>query len=303
MRKITKRVLYTLLLLCILIIIIYSLNSKSYMEGFTRTVRTKGLILHLIGGIGNQLFVYAAAISFKKRFNIPIFLIKDSTTNKHSDMDYRYLMNDVSPINENDDDVINSKHFEFSNSDPYGKFDVNEIPVDNTLFIQITFQYFQNYEMIKDSIEKVKDSIIPKCKEMYPAITIDPFSSAFIHVRRGDYLTDIGGERMITPDFYKKGLDLLNSVNDIKMIYIVSDDIQWCKEQIWKTSKTTEFVDDPDELKTLYLMSQCWAGAVISNSTFSLWGVFLGAYKKTNKIVYPNNKHFLKDLPREWIII
>jgi hypothetical protein len=303
MRKHDKRVLYTLLLVCVLIIIACSLYSKSRAEGFGQTVRINGLIIRLIGGLGNQLFVYAAALLFKKTFDVPIFLIKDATTNRHSEKDYRFLMNGISPLEETSEIVANSRKFRFSSSDPYEKYDINEIPVGDTSYIQIESHYFQNYEMIKDVIGEVTDSIIPRCREMYKALKVDSESSAFIHVRRGDYLTDIGGERIISSDFYKQGLDRLNSVSGIKTIYIISDDIQWCKQQSWNTSKTIYFFDDPDELKTLYLMSQCWAGAVISNSTFSLWGAFLGAYGKTDMIVYPSNKHFLKDLPQKWIKI
>lgn len=303
MRKHNKRVLYTLLLLCVLIIIAYSLYSNSQAEGFAQIVRSNGLIIRLIGGLGNQLFIYAAALLFKKNFDVPIFLIKDTSTNKHSDKDYRFLMDGVSPIEETNEIVSHSERFQFSSSDPYEKYDMNEIPIGDTSYIQIGSHYFQNYEMIKDVIGEVTDSLIPKCKEMYKALKVDSDSSAFIHVRRGDYLTDIGGERVISPDFYKHGLDRLNSVNHIKTIYIISDDIQWCKQQSWNTSKTIYFFDDPDELKTLYLMSQCWAGAVISNSTFSLWGALLGAYEKTDMIVYPSNKHFLKDLPQKWVKI
>jgi hypothetical protein len=121
-------------------------------------------------------------------------------------------------------------------------------------------------------------------------------------VRRGDYLSSGGGYRLLDMDYYRKGIDHLNGVQNIQRIYIISDDIAWCKQQEWSTKKELVYFDDPDELKTLYLMSQCWAGAVISNSTFSCWGAFLGSYERAEKIVYPS-KSFMDSLPESWIKI
>ena len=267
-------------------------------------IRTKGLVMTLLGGLGNQLFIYAAAVRFKKRFGVPVYLLSDSGTKAHTTMDYRFLMKGTSPIGDFDERVIHSLDFDFP-SEPYvyGDYEEDTIPVESPEYIFISHTYFQRYEKIKDSIPLVKANILPLLECLYKGIKIESESSAFIHVRRGDYLTDSGGERMVSKDYHAKGLEVLNTIGAIKTIYIISDDIAWCKKQTWTSSKKIEYYDDPDELKTLFFMSHCWAGAVISNSTFSLWGVFLGAYEKTNTIIYPTTKHFVKDLPASWIKI
>ncbi len=303
MRAHNKRLLYILLLLCIVLFILWYLAVYRQYEGFRNNVQTKGLILTLHGGLGNQLFVYAAAIKLKRKFNVPIYLLIDGSTKTHSERDYRFLMDGVTAIDTNNSIVTDARNFNFSNTYAYDDYNEDEIPTDDTAHINIGIHCFQRYEKIKYAIQEVKDSILPKFKELYDDLTIQSYTSAFIHVRRGDYLTDGGGGRMISPDFYKEGLKILNKIEAVETIYIFSDDITWCKEQPWESPKEIEYYDDPDELKTLYMMSQCWAGAVISNSTFSLWGVFLGAYNRTNMIVYPTNEFFVKDLPTNWIKI
>jgi hypothetical protein len=303
MTKSNKFLLYRLLLLAIIIFIVWVVYRKSCYEGFVKKILTKGLILTLISGLGNQLFVYAAALSFQKTFNVPVFLIVDGSTKAHIKQDYIPLMDGLSFIDGESPIVKNAIEFNFKNNEPYHTYNEYEIPVDDPSYIKFGIHYFQSYEKIKDVIGKVKESVILKCRDRYNTLNIKSDSSAFIHIRRGDYLTDTGGKRMISPDFYMKGLEILNKSDRVDIIYICSDDIPWCKKQKWDTSKRVVFFDDPDELKTLYLMSKCWAGAVISNSTFSLWGVFLGAYKKTDMIVYPSTQYFLKDLPEKWIKI
>ena len=48
--------------------------------------------------------------------------------------------------------------------------------------------------------------------------------------------------------------------------YIISDDIAWCKKEKWNSTKKIVFYDEPDEMKTLYLMSQCSKGSNPSTS-------------------------------------
>ena len=303
----TKIILYTLSAAGALAIGIYvrqRIDAKNLEDRRNNIIRTKGFIMTLLGGLGNQLFIYAAALGFKKKFNVPVYLLSDAGTQVHTRIDYRLMMKGVESIEYSDERVMYSVDFDFP-SDPYvyGDYDDDKIPVEEPRYILFDHIYFQRFEKIKDSIPAVKEHLLPFLQCLYKDVKVDSDSSAFLHVRRGDYLTDSGGARMVAKDYYGKGLDVLNTIAAIKTVYIISDDIAWCKQQTWKSAKKIEYFDDPDELKTLYFMSQCWAGAAISNSTFSLWGVFLGAHGKTNTIVYPVTKHFLQDLPASWIKI
>jgi hypothetical protein len=76
-----------------------------------RQVNTKGLILTLIGGLGNQLFVYAVALACKNMFDVPIFLLVDASTREHSNRDYQILMDNVTPAAYDDMFVDSSEAF------------------------------------------------------------------------------------------------------------------------------------------------------------------------------------------------
>ena len=304
MRKTNKIVLYTLLLMFILLYCSYYINSKYLYDGFDKMVKSKGFIIQLLGGLGNQLFIYAAALAFKKKFNVDIFLLNDPSTKKHSNYDYREFMKGTIPIENSDERVIHATKFGFSNSeDAYSFYNDEEIPVDKDVYLLFSPHYFQNFQKIKDVILDVKDTLYSYFYVKYGQPIIEHNLTAFVHVRRGDYLTFKPSDHMLLfMDYYNKGLEILNTNMAITTIYIFSDDIAWCREQVWNTSRRLIFFDDPDELKTLYMMSQCWAGAVIANSTFSCWGAFLGAYEYTEMIVYPS-KGFTSSLPDSWIKI
>lgn len=290
------------ILYAIVLIILYYVCKVTTIDGFFSS-NLKGIILNLHNGLGNQLFEYAGGFSITKQLNVPLFLIRDKEIKGiiHSDKDYSFLFKDSVFIEKSDKKFVNSKRFTFKANNAFGPFNIGELPSEAE-YVYIPYTYFQSYKLIKDFIPEMRDYIVPELSQRYgTALQIDNESSAFIHVRRGDFLDSGNEQRVIPTEYFIDGMDILNNNGNIQTIYIISNDIAWCKKQAWNISKNVVFFDDPDELKTLYLMSQCWAGAVLSNSTFSVWGVFLGAYEKTDMIVYPTNEFMLKDLPVTWI--
>ena len=304
MRKNTKRIYYIVLVFCITLAVLYCVRVTT--EGFERNIRAKGIIINPIGGLGNQLFIYAGGLTISKHFGFPLLIlaIDNDTDNKnvHSNTDYRYLFNEAIPVELNDERVKSAKQVSFKSEIVYGLYNLNELPVEESVYIHVPYHYYQNYTFIKDVIPEIRSSLVEQLKRTYGESLIDNKSSAFVHIRRGDYITSGGGYRLLDVEYYKMGIKYLHNNSHLENIYIFSDDIAWCKEQSWNTTKRLVFVDDPDELKTLYMMSQCWAGAVISNSTFSCWGAFLGAYERAETIVYPS-KAFMSSLPESWIKI
>lgn len=93
----------------------------------------------------------------------------------------------------------------------------------------------------------------------------------FIHVRRGDYLSKPNSHPVLPISYFRKAMEILPSDHYI----VFSDDIDWCKSQ-FKGSQF-EFSEEKDEVRDLFMMSAC-SGAIISNSSFSWWGAWLGCH-------------------------
>lgn len=86
--------------------------------------------------------------------------------------------------------------------------------------------------------------------------------SVSLHVRRGDYLTYVDHHPPVTKYYCEDALDY---VGDYDNLFIFSDDIKWCKENL--KFKNITFIEEEDYL-SLYLMSQCNHN-IIANSSFS----------------------------------
>lgn len=269
-------------------------------EGF-QNQPIKSIIINLQGGLGNQLFIYAGALTLQKKYSVPVLLLPvDNNSNIHSSIDYRYLFDRTPPIEYTDQKMKETREVGIQRNfyGPWG-----DIPTDKNTNILIKYHWFQDFPSIKDVIPDVKRSVISKLSERYNDFRIDNASSSFVHVRRGDYTKEAGGMYTLQMDYYNAGLTELDKFHLIKDVYIISDDIPWCRQQNWLTTKKIIFFDEPDELKTLYLMSQCEGGAVISNSTFSSWGAFLGPYTVSAPIICPTKWLFNGNLslPTEWV--
>ena len=272
-------------------------------EGFEEQKKPKGIILELIGGIGNQLYIYTAGKVMQKSLNVPIFLrLNLDTVFTHTNVDYRpILFSDFEGVDVNNpmfqdkvDERLQEKFW-----DPWSPFSLPK----TDKYIYLPTQWYQHLPSIQTELLGVRDKVLGILANMYHDTGIDR-GSAFIHVRRGDYLNEENKVHLLHNDYYLEGLKHLNNKENIKTICVFSDDIGWCMQQQWESPKQVRYIDEPDELKTLYMMSLCHEGAVISNSTFSTWGALLGASEK-GVVVYPSKWLYGADtaFPSSWIKI
>ena len=113
----------------------------------------------------------------------------------------------------------------------------------------------------------------------YPVWTdLDFTNSVSLHVRRGDYL--INASHVCSKEYYKKALEQIDMRTQIDHIYIVSDDITWCKETF--RDKRIEFIEGMPDYIDFYIQTFC-SHNIIANSTFSRIATFLN--ENDNKIV------------------
>jgi hypothetical protein len=118
---------------------------------------------------------------------------------------------------------------------------------------------------------------------------IESTNSVGVHIRRGDYVK-LGLIVCDIQNYYARCIERMNREEQDAVFYIFSDDIPWVKENL-KVSDDCRlvFIDNknssPDDMR---LLQHC-NHFIMSNSTFSWWGAFLGTH--------PNKKVFV---PKYW---
>lgn len=138
-------------------------------------------------------------------------------------------------------------------------------------------------------------------------------ASVSLHVRRGDYLSAAHAYHgVLDLEFYKAAMDHVLGVERCPAVYVFSDDLDWCRQVFSPLGWKPTFVDwnrGDDSWQDLFLISAC-RHSVVANSSFSWWGAWLGDRAPCGKrIVVAPSRWFAGDpvsaadrCPPEWII-
>lgn len=251
------------------------------------------IITRLSGGLGNQLFQWAASYSAAKENNCQCYF------------DFRYFSKTKSKAASLWNFELDKFNLEIN---PHNH--VIELPtlVDCFVYQPIkpnhyligywqSEKYFINHRT--DIINLLENISIKKyLKKAYKFLSDECIS---LHVRRGDYL-NIDRHNVLDVSYYYNALEYLDSKNF--KIVVVSDDINWCKEN-FQGLENLIYVEETN-LNTLYIMALCKHN-IIANSSFSWWGAWLNTHTD-KKVIAPSvwfggkkayNCHDI--VPEQWI--
>jgi hypothetical protein len=186
-------------------------------------------------------------------------------------------------------DAVRRRIFKHKAQELYAqRFNPKMLLLGKNSYIDGFFQspkYFLGYEDILRKDFKLKNKPDKNIENLYKEIS--NCDALCIHVRRGDFVGNKEHE-IVGMEYYQKALNILESRVPIYRIYIFSDDIDWCKNNM-VFKYPTFFVDNSfSGLKGeghMYLMSAC-KNFIIPNSTFSWWGVWLSD-NKDKQVVAP----------------
>jgi hypothetical protein len=253
-----------------------------------------GIIPLVRGGLGNQLFVVAAAYVAHKETGLPLYILQNPT-NFHNSKKHDYnqivfkhfgIHLPIPQVNR-----VFTNYIPFSNGKAFDAWAADK--VNPNTYMDGYFQYYPALKAHEEIIRELIMKALPKANKDYSEY-------AFLHIRRGDYL-NLSHIHYIQPLTYYE-----EASKDFSKIIIMSDDMAWVKAQDFFKASKFELFESDDEIKTLAVMASCTAGAICANSTFSWWGAFLGAHGKRNPVYVPKRWISLPVVslfPEEWRIL
>ena len=132
---------------------------------------------------------------------------------------------------------------------------------------------------------------------------ISAANAVSIHIRRGDYLSPkfAGIFRVLEPEWYLSAIKIITEQVEDPIFFIFTDDPDWAKNNL-QFNKTEKFVSGRgiSNQEELILMSRC-RHHIIANSSFSWWGGWLNS--NPEKIVIAPRAWFKSGLYDEKDII
>lgn len=288
------------------------------------------VIVRLIGGLGNQLFQYAAARRLAHVIHAPLKL-DISAFEKQNLRAYSlgpfHIREEFATAEEinllKSDDPANAltgwrgrfrpHHRRSWVKERHYHFDPNILKISSSVYLEGFWQserYFKDIEPIVRQEFTVKSQPDPENAAM--AERIRKVTSASIHIRRADYVSEtcnIKTHGICSLDYYSAAITQLIAEVNIAHFFVYSDDPDWARDNL-KLKHPTTFVSHNGSDRgheDLRLMSLC-QHHIIANSTFSWWGAWLCSNPK--KLVFAPRKWFTtrrrnaKDLiPEGWRMV
>ncbi len=218
--------------------------------------------MQITGRLGNNLFQIAVAYSLAKKYTTDFFMVYNEY-NKYEQEWITYFSNSivekVNFIPRHTVPTVNQRFSEKCNGINCFQYHPQlEQLIGDNIFLD---GYFQTEQYFKENL--------PELKKIFLRNKIMDTDGYFIHVRRGDYVNH-PVYTIDYPEYFRKAIV---HFPEASTFYIVSDDIEYCKNSILFNGLKVEFVD-LDTLDTLHFMAGC-KGGICANSSFSWWGAYL----------------------------
>jgi hypothetical protein len=140
--------------------------------------------------------------------------------------------------------------------------------------------YWQSYRYFEGAAEEIRREIRPahppSADNRMWLSRIQSCNSVCLHVRRGDYL---GGQAdspiVCAPSYYGDAMRHISRSLTAPQMFVFSDDIPWCRSAFAGTDVAFVDVNGPDDaIDDLRLMAAC-RHHIIANSSLSWWGAWL----------------------------
>jgi hypothetical protein len=297
-------------------------------------MQKKKIITRIYGGIGNQLFIYAASRrlalyndcelvidnvsgfindKFGRKYELDKFNIKSRLATKKERFEpfskiRRFLVrrfNSILPFHKRNYIQQNSYFFEQR---------LINLKINGCLVLE---GYWQSEDYFIDYEETIRQelSILSPSDPYNITIQNEIFSkkSVAIHIRFFNNPLDSNNYNA-SCDYYTKAIKLMDQINSNAHYFVFSDNLELALKTINLPLERCTLVNQNNlehSYLDLWLMSSC-ENFIIANSTFSWWGAWLS--KHPNKIIIApnmnlNNPNGLtywnvqNQIPKSWILI
>ena len=289
------------------------------------------VIVHLMGGLGNQLFQYALGrrVCFEKpgaelRLYFEDFYKLAKRKYALDNLSISSLLASAEEVRLIGPERGLRRRAKKLIGLPIERFVIRErkdFEYDKTVFETGSDSYligfWQSFRYSELFLDQLRKEYFPKepsnmFSKYHKLIEQDPNSLA-IHIRRTDYLKAGSGFAALPIEYYRNSLELMiNQIGGFNL-YIFCDDPVWVRMDFIKMIQCKGNVHIVSEsgcsdTEELILMSQC-RNAIIANSSFSWWSAWLNSWPD-KKIIAPkfwNGKDSgvpLSDLiPEDWMLV
>jgi len=242
-------------------------------------------VVHLTGGLGNQLFGFYFAKSLCLIQNRQIFVNKANLEPRgfqlaplETSLVENLATREYGKKTFNKKDLIQNRFTRKIYFERAFSFNPNLI---NSRYLEY-YGYFQSWKYLESLKSSIKEDFNQHISNMVGSNLYFEFPQqayVAIHIRRGDYVNLQNYHGLTTKEYFQNSMRYLREYHGIDLpVLVFSDDIDKAKEIIPDAFKYVAKEDTRNDWDTLLLMANAQA-LVGSNSSFSWWAAYGGNSK------------------------
>lgn len=287
--------------------------------------------IRIKGGLGNQLFQYAAAYSLAKRLNQKLKLdssfFPQQTLRGFKLGQMNVSCADIAGVQSSIVELYKSRYL----NKALRKANIRVLPcgskkkylletrsdiVPEFFSISQTDIYMDGYYQSEEYFETYKKELIEQFTPNYPSeqeyedvlSKIIKCESVAVHMRRGDFLSAQNDSNpnhyLLGEQYYHNALKYANEHLENLVFFWFSDDIDWVKQNFGEREyfRFVSLHTKHSDIDEMMLMKNC-KHIIAANSTFSWWASWLNEHKDALHICPAKRYGNLRMIPENWIKI
>jgi len=290
------------------------------------------IIIHVMGGLGNQLYQYALSEKLKtlgKEVKLDFYAYKDA---QGEDREWRFLELERLEGLEYEACTKEERTLFLDNSmklkdrvrrkltgrkskvvDEKGDYMPEIFAMDDVYLYGFwgCERYYSDIIGLLQQKIKFPQSANPANRDT--AAQMERTNSVSVHIRRKDYLTVADGKRYMgicTKEYYSSAFDYIQRRIDNPVFYIFSDDAEYARAHFTQPNmRIVDWNTGENSMYDMELMCHCKHN-ICANSTFSIWGARLNRHADKLMIRPLHHDNYEKASPEEihenwkgWILV
>ena len=246
------------------------------------------VVVKLMGGLGNQMFQYAAGRMLSNKYQVPLkvderFLLdrspRENFTYRNPELHHfnivaESLTPEQSRLYNRKVGLLSFVEKKILNKNNYVHFRESSFRYDQAFIKQPANTYLEGFWQSEKYFESIRTLLLNEftgknapCELNTNLLNqISSQNAVSVHIRRGDYVAN-------------KVIGDYPGICNTLVIYFFSDEIEWVKSAFSQIQQEAVFVahnQGDKSFEDLRLMSACKHN-IIANSSFSWWGAWLNA--------------------------
>jgi hypothetical protein len=270
-------------------------NREELRRDVCRSNETGMITVKLMGGLGNQMFQYAAGRALSVKHGVPL-LLDESFLNQEPDGNYTKRNPELFQLQIKAEKAENAALKRLKQGGLFNRFFtarggrpkiLTEGNGLNQEFFSLgSHAYLDGYWQSEEYFKNIRNILVDEFRPTYAleretsnyiALVQVP-DSVSVHVRRGDYVSLEHANKfhgVLGIDYYTEAMNLMKRKAGNCHFFIFSDDTTWCRQNFGRFEDVT-IVENPSKFSSsdLMLMKRC-NHHIIANSSYSWWGAWL----------------------------